>query len=119
MRIGAGELDRRITIMRAETVDDGTATVLGEPIAIGSRRAKKTDVSDGERVRAAEQSQQITSRFLVRADPLTRTIDGKDTLIYHGKHGEAAYQVTGTKDSSEREDGIEISAVARPDAVAA
>lgn len=111
MRIAAGELDRRIEIWRSAMVDDGTATVPGPPVRIGSRWAKKTDVSDGERVRAAEQGQEITSRFLVRSDELTRTITGKDMLVYRGR----PHEVTGTKESDEREDGIEITAVARPD----
>ena len=63
MRIDAGELDRRIEIWRAVQIDDGTATVLGAPAKVGSRWAKKTDVSDGERVRAAERGQEITTRW--------------------------------------------------------
>lgn len=115
MRIASGELDRRIAIMRALLIDDGTATVAGVPIEIGKRWAKKTDISDGERVRAAEQSQEITARFLVRSDELTRTITGKDVVMYIGKAGRTAFEVVGTKESVDREDGIEISAVARPD----
>jgi head-tail adaptor len=116
MRIAAGELDRRIIIMRPGLVDDGTATVPGGLAEIGRRRAKKTDVSDGERVRAAEQSQDITTRFLVRSDALTRTITGKDVVIYRGRSGDIPFEVVGTKESIERDDGIEITATARPDA---
>jgi SPP1 family predicted phage head-tail adaptor len=111
MRIAAGELDRRIAIWRAAMVDDGTATDLGVPTQIGKRWAKKTDISDAERVRASEQGQAITTRFLVRADPLTRTITGKDTI----RHKRREYEVVGAKDSDEREDGIEITVTARPD----
>ena len=115
MRITPGELDKRITFWRSASVDDGTATVPGVPTPIGSRWAKKTDVSDAERVRAAAQSEEITSRFLVRADALTRTISGKDVLIYRSIGGDVRYEITGAKESLEREDGLEISAVARPD----
>ena len=115
MRITPGELDKRISFRRAAAVNDGTATVPGEFAPIGSRWAKKTDASDAERVRAAAQSQEITSRFLVRADALTRTVTGKDVLIYHTRSGDVRYEITGTKESVEREDGLEISAVARPD----
>ena len=112
MLIDPGELDRRITIFRSEATDDGTATVEGAPAVIGRRWAKKTDVSDGERVRAGQQGQALTTRFLVRSDALTRTITGKDTLECRG----VRYSVTGTKESGEREDGIEITAASMPDA---
>ncbi|MDB5733225.1 MAG: hypothetical protein JWQ03_3120 [Variovorax sp.] len=114
MRVDPGELDRRIAIFRAGTIDDGMATVRGEMGEIGRRWARKRDVSDGERVRAAEQSQEITTRFLVRSDALTRTITGKDLIRYPAASGRF-YEVTGTKESDEREDALEITATARPD----
>ena len=112
-RIAAGSLDRRVSILRAGSIDDGTASIDGPYVEIGRRWAKKTDVSDGERVRAAAQSQEITSRFLVRSDALTRTITGKDRLQCRG----VSYEVTGTKETDDRDDGIEITTVARPDQV--
>lgn len=114
MRIAAGELDRRISFWRSSTIDDGTATVEGPPEEIGKRSARKTDVSDGERVRAAEQGSEVTSRFLVRADSFTRTITAKDEVRYRGR----VYEVIGVKDSPERDDGIEISTVSRTDTAA-
>ncbi|AHE57427.1 phage head completion protein [Sphingomonas sanxanigenens] len=116
MRIAAGELDRRITILRAESYDDGTATVQGDPRPVGKRWAKKVDVSDGERMRAEQLGQELTTRFLVRVDSLTRTITGKDQIQFRALGGSTlVFEVIGTKDSLEREDGIEITAVARPD----
>lgn len=115
MRIAAGELDRRVSIWRSELIDDGTATVPGPPAEIAERWAKKSDVSDSERVRASELGQEVTTRWLVRSDALTRTITGKDELRYKGR----VYVVTGTKETSEREDGIEITTMMRPDQVAA
>lgn len=109
MRIAAGELDRRITIWRSAEIDDGTATVQGPPVQIAKRWARKRDVSDAERIRAAEQEAEVTTRFLVRSDFLTRTIGGDDVIRYKGRD----YGVTGVKESAEREDGIEISTVAR------
>lgn len=114
MRITAGELDRRISFWRSERIDDGTAMVDGAPAEIGKRSAKKTDVSDGERVRAAEQGSDVTTRFLVRADSFTRTITAKDEIRYRDR----TYEVTGVKDSPEREDGVEISTVSRTDTAA-
>jgi SPP1 family predicted phage head-tail adaptor len=112
MALLAGDLDRRITILRAQSEDDGMASVPGEMKPIAKRWAKKTDVSDGERMRAAEQGQEITSRFLVRNDTLTRTITGKDVLICEGR----VYAVSGTKEYGGRGVGIEITGTARPDA---
>lgn len=108
-----GELNRRITIMRSETIDNGVATVEGAPVAIGKRWAKKKDTSDGERFRAGEQGQDLTTRFTVLSDRLTRTINGRDTIVL----GSATYSVVGTKevDALRRNDGIEITCTSRPD----
>lgn len=111
MRIAAGELDRRIEIWRAANVDTGFATAPATPTKLATRWARKRDVSDSERVRASEQGQELTSRFLFRSDAVTRTITGKDILKSRGR----TYEVTGAKESDEREDGIEITAVTRPD----
>ncbi|EJL23974.1 head-tail adaptor protein [Novosphingobium sp. AP12] len=110
-----GELNRRISIWRAETVDDGTATVEGEPAEIGKRWAKKQDVSDGERLRASQQGQELATRFTVLSDSLTRTITGKDILMCEG----VSFQVVGTKDiGARRHDGIEITCSSQPDITA-
>ncbi|WP_404713192.1 head-tail adaptor protein [Sphingomonas sp. MMS24-J13] len=111
--IDAGEMDRRLYFFRSTSVDDGTATVPGTPKLIGKRWAKRTEVSDGERVRAAEQSQELSARFGVRSDALTRTITGKD-LFTEGKGG-SVFEVTGTKEWLGKLNGIEITAVKRPD----
>ena len=108
-----GELNRRITIMRAEMIDNGVGTVQGPPAPIGKRWAKKKDASDAERFRAGEQGQELTTRFTVLSDSLTRTITGQDTIILGG----VTYSVIGTKevDALRRNDGIEITCTSRPD----
>lgn len=108
-----GEFNRRIAIWRSEPIDDGTATVDGPPAEIGKRWAKKRDASDGERFRAGEQGQELTTRFVVVSDSLTRTITGRDTIMLGG----VSYSVTGTKevDALRRNDGIEITCASRPD----
>lgn len=111
--LAAGDLDRRITIMRATAADDGLSSVPGEMMPIAQRWAKKTDASDGERMRAFEQGQEITSRFVVRDDSVTRTITGKDMLVCEGR----TYAISGTKEYGGRRVGIEITAIARPDAM--
>ncbi|TYC93043.1 head-tail adaptor protein [Novosphingobium sp. BW1] len=110
-RSSATQYDRRISIWRSALVDDGTATVKGPPAEIGKRWAKKADISDGERMQAAEYAQDLTTRWTVRSDSLTRTIAGGDVLQHKG----VTYEVTGTKERSEREDEIEITTSARPD----
>ncbi|MGE4321929.1 MAG: head-tail adaptor protein [Sphingobium sp.] len=110
-RASAGEFDRRISIWRAGLIDDGTATVQGPLVEIGKRWAKKADISDGERLRAGENAQDLTTRWTVRSDALTRTIVGSDVI----KHRGATYAVTGTKEGRERDDVIEITTAARPD----
>lgn len=110
-----GELNRRISIWRAEPLDDGTATVEGVPTQIGKRWAKRHDVSDGERLRAAQQGQELATRFTVLSDSLTRTITGKDILMCEG----VAFQVVGTKEiGARRHDGIEITCSSQPDIAA-
>jgi len=108
----ATELDRRISIWRSTPVDNGTATVPGEPAEIGKRSAKRADISDGERMRAGELGQKLTTRWTVRSDTLTRTIVGGDVI----KHRGVTYDVVGTKEIPGRLVAIEITTASRPDA---
>lgn len=106
-----GELRHRITFLRSEPVDDGLATVDDLPVREMTRRAKKIDVSDLERLRAGELGSELTSRFIVRADSLTRLVRPQSLIAC----GEATYSVTGVRDPDDRGRWIEISAVSRPD----
>lgn len=110
-RMSAGAFDRCISIWGAALTDDGTATVQGPFAEVGKRWAKKADVSDGEKLKAGENGQQLTTRWTVRSDSLTRTIIGGFII----KHQGVTYAVTGTKEGREREDVIEITTAARPD----
>ncbi len=109
--LAAGDLDRRVTIMRATEVDDGFGAVRSELEPIGQRWAKKTDINDGERIRAAQNGQEVSSRFLVRHDVLTSTITGKDAIVCEGR----TYEIVDTKEYGGRRVGIEITATARAD----
>lgn len=111
MPLRAGDLDRRVAILRTAKIDDGTATVDGPPTVIGWRWAQKTDVSDGERVRAGQQGQDITTRFVVRWDALTATITAKDYIALDG----LLYEVTGAKEVESRREAIEITTNAQRD----
>lgn len=111
MLLDPGELDRRITIYAIDRKDDGTARVADDPLFIGRRWAKKIDVSDGERLRAGQQGDELVSRFLVRSDSITRLLNGTYEIEYRG----ARYVITGVKESGERSDGLEISVTSQPD----
>jgi head-tail adaptor len=110
MRIDPGELDKRIEIWRTASRDDGIATVSGEPAELTRRWAKKTDISDGEKMRAEENAASLASRFLVRSDSVTRALNpGTDTIRWKGK----VFEIVGVKDAGDRDDGIEITTSTR------
>lgn len=108
MGLDAGSLDRRIRVMRSLKMDDGLSAVPGEPVEIARRWAKKTDISDAERVAAASQGMTITSRFLMRWDSLTSTIGGADQLVCEG----VTYEVVGAKEAMGRRVAVEVTAKA-------
>lgn len=105
----AGKLDRRITLQRYGT----TYNAFNEPETgwtdLGKRWASKEDVSDGEKVRAAQVGASVTTRFRVRYDSLTSTLTAADRLVCEG----VEYQISGTKEGDGRRREIEITA-ARP-----
>lgn len=109
MRIG--ELNRLVSIERSSRIDDGTASVDGPAISIGQRWAKKVDISDGERIAAGELGTFLASRFVMRADALTRAIGGKHVLRYQG----TPYYVVGVKELGRRGKAIEITTASRSD----
>lgn len=101
----AGPMDRRITIERyGVTYNDDN-----EPVSawteLAKRWASKQDVSDGEKIRAAEVGATVTTRFQLRWDSVTETITATDRLVYDGQ----VYEIEGTKEINRRE-GIEITA---------
>lgn len=111
MGIHSRELDRRVTLMRAAPDDDGLATVNGAFAPLGKRWAGKTDISDGERIRAAQNGQDITARFLLRWDSVTATLTAKDRLM---DRDDRVYEIVNVKEVRGRRVGIEVTAVARP-----
>lgn len=106
--IAAGELEWVVSIYRRQTLDDGFSSAAGEAVFLTDRWAKKTDVSDGERIAAAAQQQSITSRFLVRFDDVTSAIRASDQIECEG----VRYEVVGVKEARGRRVGIEITASA-------
>lgn len=101
----AGNLDRRIAIERYSLTRNADNEPEEAWAEIGKRWASKKDVSDGEKLRAAEVGAMVTTRFQVRWDSLTLTLTAADRLVYDGK----TYDIVGTKELGRRE-GIEITA---------
>lgn len=109
---GAGSLDRSVDIMRASFADDGFSRNLDGYARVATRRARKLDLSDGERLRAGQQAQDLTTRFLMRWDAVTVTITARDRLACEGR----TYDVVGAKEWGDRRRRyVEITAAARPD----
>lgn len=104
--IGAGQLDRRITLRRKTEVNTGlglTATWAD----LGTIWAGRKDVSDGEKMAAGGVMSTLAARFVVRSSSLTRGLTPKDALIEGGR----TFQITGIKELGRR-DFLEITAEA-------
>lgn len=106
-----GDLDRTVVFQRSTIVDDGFRQ---EPVWSthgGPVRAKKTELSDGERWRAGEVSAGVTTRFVVRYNSFTIELTPKDRLLCEGRE----YDITGIKEVGARHRWLEITAAARAD----
>ena len=108
--LNAGDLDRRITLQRpAKTKDSFNATVLAFD-KVADVWASKEDVSDGERMRAAETSATITTRVRIRQSSTVNGIDATWRVVFAGRtYGLAAVKEIG------RGEGWELSGAARAD----
>jgi len=101
----AGPLDRRITLERYGISYNSDFEPIEGWTELGKRWASKEDVSDGEKVRAAQVGASVTTRFRVRYDGLTSTITAADRLTCEGLE----YEIQGLKELGRRE-GLEITA---------
>lgn len=106
----AGELDRRVTILEYswdETDEYGSPIISYTPI--GTVWAKRTDLSDSERVAAYGIVASIVTRFIVRSTELTRSINPADRLDHDGKE----WNITGIKEAKfARHQFLEVTATA-------
>jgi SPP1 family predicted phage head-tail adaptor len=107
------ELDRRLTIERLTgiTQDPGTNEEIGTWSPLMTVHARKRDVSDGERMEAAEVQAQITTRFKVRWSRKMSGVTPKDRCRCEG----VVYDIVGIKDVDGRRVAREITANARAD----
>ena len=108
--MNAGRLDCRISFERFALVDDGFQSVETWPAHGNSVAASKDDVSDGERVRAGEESATLTSRFIVRSSSFSRHLTAKDRIKYKGE----TFEIFGIKEQG-RNKMLEITAGAKVD----
>jgi SPP1 family predicted phage head-tail adaptor len=66
----AGQFDRRITLQTLPTVDDGLATVTGDPVDSATVWAKLIPISGVERLAAGQNAAFRKLRFKIRRDSL-------------------------------------------------
>jgi SPP1 family predicted phage head-tail adaptor len=72
--------------------------------------AEKADISDGERMQAAQIGATVTARFRTPYAPVYASIDAKDRIVLDGRE----YDIKGIKEIGTRE-GLEFTAAARAD----
>jgi SPP1 family predicted phage head-tail adaptor len=72
--------DRKISILRATTAPNDLNELVKTWAEFIEVWAGQRDVSDGERIRAAEIQAEITTRFHIRWSADAATIDGKDRI---------------------------------------
>ena len=110
---GAGDLDRRIRLERAQASRDATGGALDEgwtPLA--TVWAARADLSDGERFQADERAAIRLTRFTVRSSSITRDLTPADRVF----HDDAFYEITGIKEIKDgRNNYLELTTVVRND----
>jgi SPP1 family predicted phage head-tail adaptor len=101
--------NREIVIQRATvTQDPGSGENVETWADLATVWAEMMPLSDGERVKAAEVSAEITTRFRILWSSTVSTVNPKDRLTFDGK----TWDIWGVKELGYRE-GIEITASAR------
>lgn len=106
--MNAGDLDRRITLLRRASGTDAFNEASGAWATLATVWANASPVSDGERARAGETLSQMQIRFTVRWSATTSTVDPRDRLTFDGR----TYDINGVKLVG-RNAYLEITATAR------
>jgi SPP1 family predicted phage head-tail adaptor len=106
----AGARNRRIRIERSVPTVNTLNEQVPNWLLLARVWAEKLDVSDSERVRSAEVSAEITSRFRIKWSSLVEDVNPRDRVVYNNQ----VYNIVGVKEIGNR-DGVEISAEARAD----
>lgn len=103
-----GKLDRRITVRRIAATVDAYNEPVGVPADHMTIWAAKKDISDRERLSAAEIGATITTRFTIRWSCKAAEITPKDLVLCDGR----TYDIHGIKEIGRRR-YLEITAAAR------
>lgn len=107
--IGAGHLDRRVTLATVAATNTGTGYT-ETATTLGKVWASRKDVSDAEKAAAGTVEGTVRARFIVRSSSLTRGLKPKDRLT----EGGLVFEIVGVKQVGRR-DMLEITAEARLD----
>lgn len=106
--VKTGQRDRRLELLELRQRRDNANAPVEEWVPIATVWAAKTDVSDGERIRAQEVGASITTRFVVAWSAAAAGMTRKNRL----REGAAEYEISGKKEIG-RKQGIEFTASAR------
>jgi SPP1 family predicted phage head-tail adaptor len=107
----AGQLDRRITILRATVAADAFNEQVQTWEDIATVWAHAAPVMDAEKQRAGETLASKSYRFTIRYSSDVADVDPRDRVTFDGR----TYDVQGVKQIGRRE-GLEITATARAEA---
>lgn len=103
-----GELDVRISIMRATTAADSFNELIQTWTTLATVWAKAMPASDGEMWRAGRTLADSTMRFTLRSSTMSRSITPSDRIVYENK----TYDIEGVKEIG-RNAYLEITATAK------
>jgi SPP1 family predicted phage head-tail adaptor len=106
----AGEMDRRITILRAATATDGFNNPVPVWPPLMTVWAKWRAATANERLAQQEVGAEIEDVFEIRWSTLAGTVNPKDRLRF----GDREYDIVEATEIPRRK-GVRIKAVARPD----
>lgn len=113
MQLAAGKRDRRIRIERFMVSNNALNEEVKAWAKLADVWAAKTDVSDGERMRSAELSAEISTRFEVLWSAQLADLNPKDRIEYPIASG-VYFDIFSVKEVGRRQ-GFEITATARAD----
>jgi SPP1 family predicted phage head-tail adaptor len=111
--MNAGDLNRRVTLLRSVAAEDDFGSGDETWGAFAEVSASRRDISDGERMRAAEMGATLTTRFQIRWSPEVEALSPADQLICEGRR----YEISGVKEitAGSRVVGLEITATFNAD----
>lgn len=111
-KIGAGDLDRRIVILKPEITFNEFNDPVESFVELMRVAAKRSDVSTTEALRAQEIGAELTARFTIRWSVQASAVDARHRVRFGGKD----YNITGIREREDRERWLEINAVVRAEA---